>query len=303
MLAACSGNGFAVVSPQRSGVAPQFLSNLHFGAASPDRRRRGTLRELAVTDFGSRAVELLNAAYKETGTIASGLNGPDGDFIDANGNLYVANYAGVDVSEYDKSGTQTGTYSSGLKDPVGVTVDTKGNVYVADYGSVTASVVVEYAQGRNTPLHSCSTRLANEGVAVDSSGDVFVSGDNTRAGGGHLLEYKGGLSGCKATRLGVTLGDAGGLQLDRKSDLVADDQYAAVDIIPPPYTTIGSQITTAPSNFHVALNQKNNLLFIDDVNDAEVFVDKYPSGTEVTVLNSANGLSDPAGVATYPFER
>jgi hypothetical protein len=31
-----------------------------------------------------------------------------------------------------------------------------------------------------------------------------------------------------------------------------------------------------------------------------VLVVKYPSGTLVTTLGSGNGLSDPAGVATYP---
>jgi len=320
VLAACSGSGpsstqpalpgntaqnglHGLASPARSGVVPQFLANLHFGTASPDRhRRRGKLKELAVSDFGSGAVELLNAKYQETGSITSGLSGPDGDWIDSSGNLYVANYAGVDVSEYNKAGSQIGTYSSGLGDPVDVTTDKHGNVYVADFGSFHASVVVEYAQGSNSPLNSCNTGYANEGVAVDSAGDVFVSGDNPN-GGAALLEYKGGLSGCSATALGASISNAGGLQVDKQGDLVADDQLTAVDIIPAPYTTIKSQITTAPSNFHVALTERNNLLFIADVNDAEVFVDKYPSGTEVTVLNSANGLSDPAGVATYPFER
>jgi len=36
-----------------------------------------------------------------------------------------------------------------------------------------------------------------------------------------------------------------------------------------------------------------------DVVKAEVFVDKYPSGSSYTTLGSANGLSDPAGVAVH----
>jgi len=289
---------------ERSGVAPQFLQVLHFGHSVPQparHHRSKKLKDLAVSDFGSGAVEVLNGKYALISTITSGLDGPDGDFYDTKGNLYVANYVGINVTEYNKSDTQTFTYNSGLIDPIGVSADAHGNVYVADYGDGAASVVVEYPQGSNTPTTSCSTGLANEGVAVDKSGDVFVDGNNPNTGQGNIVEYAGGLSGCSGTTLTPTLGFAGGMQVDSHKDIVVCDQLVGVDIIPPPYTSVGSTITGPADSFHDALNATNKLLFIADLSNAEVWVDDYPSGTNVTKLNGANGLVDPAGVATYPF--
>jgi hypothetical protein len=317
LLAACSG-GFSgqlalsgtTTSSQshaagpiasRTGVAPQFLSLLHFGhdVPRPD-LKKGKLKAVAVSDFGTGAVEVLNRKYALTSTITSGINGPDGDYYDNLGNLYVANDVGINVTEYNSSGTLIGTYSMDLTDPVDVTADKSDNVYVADYGGGAASVIVFYPQGKNEP-GECSTGLANEGVAVDRYGNVFVAGDNPSTGKGQLLEYVGGPGGCSATTLGATVTSAGGLQIDRYGNLIACDQDAGADIIPPPYTSISS--TIASDCFHAALNKRQNLIFIAQPNDSNVLVDQYPSGTAVTTLGAANGLSDPAGVATYPQGR
>ena len=324
LIAGCAGGGSAsgslavpaggttIQSQVRSahtgdptGVAPKFLRMLRFGRqyVSIRRDQEGAPKELAVSDFGTGAVEILNSSYALSRSISNGLNGPDGDFVDGNGNLYVANYGGINVQEYPKRGTSpSATYASGLVDPVGVTTDASGNVYAADNDDGDPSVVVEYAQGDATPLNSCYTGLANEGIAVDNKGDVFVSGNST-TGGGNIIEYKGGLSTCSGKTLRVTLTFAGGLQIDNERNLVACDQLVGVDIIPPPYRSISSTITGAADTFHVALNKENSLIYIADPAGADVLVDDYPSGTNITTLNSSNGLSDPAGVATYPYQK
>jgi len=206
----------------------------------------------------------------------------------------------VNVTEYNSSNSLSFTYSTNLGDPVGVTTDNHGNVFVADYGFGSSGPVVEYPQGSNTPSNTCSSGLANEGIAVDKSGNVFVSGNNPNTGQGNIIEYSGGLSGCSPTTLGVTLGFAGGLLLDKHKNLVACDQFVGVDIIKPPYTSVASTIGGASDPFHIALDKKQKTIFIADVGSAVVLVDKYPSGTPVTTLGAANGLSDPAGVAAYP---
>jgi hypothetical protein len=258
------------------------------------------LKELAVADLGTGGVDILNNSGTETGTISSGLSGPDGDWYDTKGNLYVADYKNVDVQEYAPAATKpTFTYSAKLIDPVGVTTNKKGNVFVADYDDGGSSgTVTEYAQKSNTIAYQCLVGGAAEGVAVDKNGNVFVSYNGSI--GGALAEFKGGLKGCTETILGVSLKYAGGLILDKKKDLVVCDQSPPViDIIKPPYSSVSSTITGFSDPFHVALNAKNTLVFVADPAAAEVFVDKYPTGSSYATLGSSNGLSDPTGVAAH----
>jgi hypothetical protein len=263
----------------------------------------GVPKELAVSDFGTNAVEILNSSYALTSTITNGITSADGDALDSKGNLYVANYEGPNVVEYAKGGTSPSfTYSTGLIDPADVTTDSKDNVYVADYGDGSPSSVFEYAQGSNTLLNQCSPGGPVEGVVVDPKGDVFVSYENSSGVGG-IAEYKGGLSGCKETVLSPTVEFPGGLALDKQGNLLDCDQDVGVDIIPPPYTSISSTITGFADTFHIALNKKSSLLYVADPGNADVAVVSYPSGTLLTTLGSANGLSDPAGVAAYPVSK
>jgi hypothetical protein len=317
LLAACSGNGSGTQSAlpgstmqsqshvlsmaARSGIAPQFLSILH--AATPARHRKhGGLKELVVSDAGLGELLEFNNKYVETGDIVD--SGADGDWVDRREQSYAANYSTITATEYSKTGSLLATYSTSLTDPVDVTTDHTGNVYVANYGS-SGAAVVEYPQGSNTPSNTCNTGLNNEGIAVDSKGDVFLSGNNPNTGSGELVEFKGGLSGCSATTLGVTLTFAGGLQIDNKGELVACDQLSGVDIIPSPYTSISKTITVSGGSdyFHDALDQKNKTLFVADAGTAEVYVISFPGGTLTKTLNSSNGLSLPYGVATYPYQK
>jgi hypothetical protein len=318
VIAGCSGNGSTssqsvmptngtqsrVMSHEGTGVAPKYLTMLHFGAGLPAvRPDLGHPKFLAVSDFGSGAVEVLNRSFGLHNTITNGLNGPDGDWYDQAGNLYVANYNGIDVQEYPPNGSSPSfTYTAGLGDPINVTTDEAGNVYVADYNFGGTGFVNEYAQGSNSVMNTCTVGGAPEGIAVGETGAVFLSYNN---GGGtaNIAEFKHGLAGCHATVLGVALNFAGGMQIDNHKNLVACDQTAgAVDIIAPPYSSVTSSITGFFDPFHVALNKTNTLVFVADVANANVPVDNYPSGSNVTTLGAANGISDPAGVATNPYQ-
>ena len=256
------------------------------------------VKKLAVADLGTGGVEILNKHGREVGKISSGLIGPDGDWYDDKGNLYVADYKQAEVQEYaPKSNKPAFTYSAKLVDPVAVTVDPGGNVFVADYddGGKSGSIT-EYSQDSNMAANQCFLDGPAEGVAVDKAGDVFASYNGSA--GGTLVEFKGGMQGCNATVLGASLKSAGGLILDKKSDLVACDQTAAViDIIAPPYSSVTSTIAGFTDPFHVALNAKNTLLFVADPSIGEVIVDKYPTGASYTKLGASNGISDPTGVA------
>ncbi|MBV8531231.1 MAG: hypothetical protein JO104_07925 [Candidatus Eremiobacteraeota bacterium] len=287
-----------------AGCGAQHLASSSFdGAPLPlGVVNAGRLSDLAVTDLGTGAVEVLDGSYRLIDTLRAGLNGPLGDYYDARGNLYVANWPGINVTEYDRTLRQIYTYSQDLVDPIGVTVDGAGNVYVADGGGGKPSVVVEYPQRRKVPRAACFTGLLNGGVAVDAAGDVFVSGDGSLRGGGFLREFKHGLKGCHARVLRVAFGSVGGLQVDNNGNLVVSAEFAGVVVMPPPYTSKAFRFKVTPDSHNIALTRKNDLIFIADPSfyGHQVVVATYPQGKYVTTLNGSNGLSVPVGVATYP---
>ncbi|HEY1653775.1 MAG TPA: hypothetical protein VGF86_01525, partial [Candidatus Tumulicola sp.] len=154
------------------------------------------IKYLAVADYDNQIV-VFDGSYHVAFTIEEGLNDPVCVAFDNRGNIYAANTLGGNVTEYDRAGKLTFTYASSLSEPGCVTSDSKRNVYVTDFNHNQPGVVQEYPQHVSSPLYSCMTGLANGGVAVDPNGDVFVTGNNPKSGAANILEYKGGLHGCR----------------------------------------------------------------------------------------------------------
>ncbi|MBV9027244.1 MAG: hypothetical protein JO311_01390 [Candidatus Eremiobacteraeota bacterium] len=294
----------------RTGIDPAVFSKIHARHVKHVPSHPDRFKELAVSDAGLNEVVELSRSFSPVNSFSNSYG--DGDWVDPSGNIYVADYASLAVDEYDQSGTLLYTYNSGLTDPVDVTTDSAGNVYVANYGSAGSANVVEYPPMTNTPSASCNTNLANEGLILDKSGDLFVDGNNS-GGTGNIEEFApGGLASCSWTTLTPTVSFAGGMTIDNNGDLAVCDQLAGVDIIPPPYTSISKTITVSGGSdyFHDALTGRNlknpngthEYLFIADAGTAEVYVVNYETGALDTTLGSANGLSLPYGVATYKFD-
>jgi hypothetical protein len=290
----------SVVDDARSGrslrflMASRLLQPAQHGLSLTKEKRS---KDLYISDF--RTVVLLkNGTYKNAGTIDNGLVSPDGDFVDAAGNFYVADYDAVDIQEYKPRGkSPLFTYKRDMIDPVTVSVDRQGNVYEADYDG---RYVNEYAQKSNMVMNSCSPGGGVEGVAVDARNDVFVDYNENASGPGKVAEYKGGLAGCQETVFKVALKFAGGMVLDARSNLIVVDQFSpAVDVIPPPYNrikrTVGSNYI-AP--FHVTLDKRNKLAFVADLYVVDVI--DYRSNSLVAMLGSANGFDFPASAADDP---
>ena len=284
----------SIADMARSGGLPRFG---RFGDASISHHQVSQARgaaDLFVSDADNDAVDVLaNKTWKYLTGITTGIGGPDGSFV-AKGKFYVANYIGVSVTEYSSPTELTYTYDAGMIDPIDVTVDSHGNVYEADYnyqGSL-AGFVNEYRQGSNSVVATCSPGGGIEGVAVDKHGDVFADYNTSSAGPGAIVEYHRGLGKCKAKVLPITLSFAGGMAIDGAGNLlVCDQDNAAIDVIPPPYakvsTTFGSGYTDP---FHITINKKNTRAYVADYSTGEVYVLKYPSGTNVAKLGSGNGI-------------
>ena len=250
-------------------------------------------RALYVLDYATGVVDVLkNKTYQEIGSISDGGTPWDVN-LDRSGNVYIANNAGR-VDEFPpNSSTPSFTYTAGMSLPFSVTVDDHGDVFEVDN-----STVNEYYQGVNKVLYTCSISPFPTGIAVDSNNDVFVG-----VGGGsdQIFEFVGGLRGCNATVLGVSI-YASGMAVDKAGNLVVCGS-GTVDVIAPPYTGVTRTIGSGwVSPWTVAISRDNKYAFVTDINHSRqvVQVVNYQTGANVTTLGGGNGLVQPLAAVDGP---
>lgn len=256
-------------------------------------------QDLYVADFGANTVDLFsNTSYKSLGKITNGVETPGDVFLDAKGDLYVANIDGKDVTEYasGKTSAPSFTYNAGMHNPYSVTVDAHGNVFEGDlYGAVN-----EYAQGANEVIAGCGAAGVVYGVAVDAHGDVFVDYFGRPLGPSSVVEYRGGLGGSCTGKTLATSPAPGGIALDKNGKLLVAEGKKVVVIDPNDADAalkIGSGFSGA---INVRLNKANTQAFVTDNAKNEVTVVSYPAGKNLKVLGSKDGLTAPRGAVDSP---
>ncbi|HEY1655889.1 MAG TPA: hypothetical protein VGF86_12330 [Candidatus Tumulicola sp.] len=319
-LAACSGG--APSTPAANGALayadPRGLLILdgrtlpvehRLSSVLVDGRQSVKRRMLFVSDGSKSVVMLKNRTYKKAGEMTQDLLYSDGVWVDAKGNVYVANSTdqwgqGDSVVEYRAGSTKPKcVYTSGLFDPVNVTSDHAGNVYIADFNFFGATGYVDkYAQCSNTISTQYAITKGPEGVAVDRAGNLFVSFSGAGYGGA-FEEFKGG-SG-PPVQLGATVASPGGLILDKNGVLITDDQETGtIDTIAPPYSSASVLASGLEVPFHCSLDVREHRLFNANVGYSyippSVTVYQYPSGKLLETLDSNEGITDSYGVADSP---
>ena len=136
----------------------------------------------------SNVLEYIGSTSTPSKTL-TGLNGPFGVAVDANGTVYVTNSGSVNTVSEFLAGAITPTASktlTGLSNPQGVAVDASGTVYVSN---TNAGTISEFIGGATTPSKTITGLSSPEGIAVDTNGTIYIA---SYAAAGTVSEFIGG---------------------------------------------------------------------------------------------------------------
>ncbi|MBS1529734.1 MAG: putative Ig domain-containing protein, partial [Bacteroidetes bacterium] len=115
-------------------------------------------------------------SYSSTGISLTGatLSGPSLMWIDASGNIYVANYNNKTISRWNSSHTYLGTYTTGktFSNPEGIVFDSAGNCYVEDTGAGAIYKFNSSGVYQSTIISGLSHPL---GISIDPSDNLYIA--------------------------------------------------------------------------------------------------------------------------------
>lgn len=234
------------------------------------------------------------------GSITNGVNGPWGLSLDASNTLYVANAFHSTVTVYPAgSSSPSMTYSRNLHEPLYAVADTAGHVLVGDreVASHNKGYVVEYNAGTNVPIRRVRLGSEEDGMAFDSSGNLYVAYRRTGINSS-IAEFGPGLSNKRL--LGMTINQPQGLVVDSAGNMVVvESANEDIKVFPPGATTPSLTLTIAASDHLAELAMQNNetTLWVS-TESGRVYSMPYPltASTKATEYEQVNGSSNGIAV-------
>ena len=263
-----SGDGGPALNAQLAGpwgVTVDSNGNLYIADLWNYRIRKRSSSGAIGTVAGNGVV-----SYSGDGGAATGaqLNGPAGVAVDKAGNVYIADTANNRVRQVTAKGvidTLAGNGAEGssgdggqpagaqLSRPQAVAVDSFGDVYIADtlnnrvrevFGGVIATLAGTGSEGYSGDGGPAANAKLNgpRGVAVDSSGNVYVADFNNNAvrkiSNGAIVTVagngSGGFSGDKGPAAAAQLNGPAGVAVDAAGDLyIADSRNYRLRMVTP----------------------------------------------------------------------
>jgi len=219
--------------------------------------------------------------------IGSGFVGPASVAVDANGNVFVADFGNDAVKKILGPGyTTTIELGSGFWGPNGLALDAGANVFVADTGNNAVKEILA-AGGYTTVTTLASGFNQPYGVTVDAFGNVFVADTfNDRvqeilAAGGYTT----------VITLGSGFSQPYGVAVDAAGNVFVADtgNNAMKEILAPGYTTVNTLGSGFDAPNGVAVDAHGNV-FVADSNHNEVKEILAPGYTEVITLGEPYGF-------------
>jgi hypothetical protein len=307
LLAGCYGNGSSTATGSTAGAA---LPNLI--RTAPGKQSAGLVFS---SSYGGNSVDYYLKGTGPNNPVAGSLSGsfsnPQGMAVDRTGDLYVTNTGDDDVLVYPRGATSpNATLNDPNKFPEDVAIASDGTVYVANvFGPIGASGnVVAYARGASNPTKTFADKHFRHviGVAVDKSGDLFVSYDATPgSGSGSVVEFKGGKD--KATETHIRLGGAGGVGFDRAGHLLVIDQAVpSLNVYEVGNREPVHQLTLPGRSAFFSFNKDSTRLYVADYALGEIDEFRYRR-SELTQINTiTNGIvpsNSNVGIASTPAQQ
>ncbi len=256
-----------------------------------------------------------NAPARCTDPLQGPYGGAVGMTLSAGGVLYVVSpnskvgRFGYNQYPIDTFGPNCGARGPTLHEsfgiPTDVAVDNKsGRVYVTWYpptGSGGGGIIV-YDRGSIYPtrLLANSAIIGSSGVAVDSLGNVFLSGQNTAT---NIVEFPGGRQNGSTVLSPPGLNYPFGLEFDRNNNLIVSNLgNNTITVYAPPYSAAPTLTIPAKGfTFHCKLDKPNVNLYCSDYTNSSVDVYAYPSGTyEYSITNGLKQANVVFGIAVDP---
>ena len=259
-----------------------------------------------VSDVDFNTVTVFDRGGQTVGRIG-GLNGPEGLFVDADHNLWVANSGASQILEFARGATSPTKILSdkgGL--PSDVTMCPNGTLYVSNskLSNARGGNILLYAPGSTRPTGKLTFPHEFQAyfLTCDAAGNIFetltIINKMTGAGGAAVVEYPGGRQ-AGATRLPMKHSFfPGGIKQDHAGNLliaegVSINEYTEAGL--PTGVSIKSPDSyTAPVGIDVTGNVLGVALFDPTGRDAEGQTYAFPKGT---ALQAYGRFNKPIGFA------
>ena len=232
----------------------------------------------------------------EKGLITKGVSHPERLFVDDRLAVYATNIGNNTITVYKRHRTRPSLrISTGIDTPTGLTVDAAGTVYCASVGNDTITV---YPRGQTTPSLTIPIAGSPEYLAIDGSGNLYVSYLGGSKGTG-VMEFAPGSTTGKDLGLDMTGGEPW------KSIAPA---ISSSPIITVRRSTSSLRITPSRRNASVlaaarpsglSLSEKEHKLFASVLTNDVFTIQQidYPKLTNVTTKLSTNAGNWPIAVS------
>lgn len=232
----------------------------------------------------------------EKGLITKGVSHPERLFVDDRLAVYATNIGNNTITVYKRHRTRPSLrISTGIDTPTGLTVDAAGTVYCASVGNDTITV---YPRGQTTPSLTIPIAGSPEYLAIDGSGNLYVSYLGGSKGTG-VMEFAPGSTTGKD--LGLDMSGGGALEVDRSGNIIIADNYGStIDVFPANHTEPTKRIGFGGGEaFGLSLSEKEHKLFASVLTNDVFTIQQidYPKLTNVTTKLSTNAGNWPIAVS------